>query len=132
LPRYETPLVLCDFFVAVCRATGALLPELACVGDFANTGGSQGRLSQKLRVELLLRAARCRARVYKYDLNRTLNLLPNDEPYPTSYRAITPRASDARNLLNRVTLSATDVADSAVRMDTTFMMLGEAAGRQQP
>jgi FAD-dependent oxidoreductase family protein len=65
-------------------------------------------------------------------LNRTLNLLPNDEPYPTSYRAITPRASDARNLLNRVTLSATDVADSAVRMDTTFMMLGEAAGRQQP
>ena len=54
--------------------------------------------------------------------------LPNDEPYPISYRAITPRASDARNLLNPVTLSATSVAYSAVRMEPTFMMLGEAAG----
>ena len=54
--------------------------------------------------------------------------LPNDEPYPISYRAITPRATDARNLLNPVTLSATSLAYSAIRMEPTFMMLGEAAG----
>jgi hypothetical protein len=33
--------------------------------------------------------------------------LPGDEPYPISYRAITPRETDAQNLLNPVTLSAT-------------------------
>ena len=54
--------------------------------------------------------------------------LPNDAPYPIPYRALTPRAEDARNLLNPVTLSATNVAYSSVRMEPTFMMLGEAAG----
>jgi FAD dependent oxidoreductase len=54
--------------------------------------------------------------------------LPNDEPYPISYRALTPFETDARNLLNPVTLSATHVAYSSIRMEPTFMMLGEAAG----
>ena len=54
--------------------------------------------------------------------------IPNDAPYPISYRALTPRESDARNLLNPVTLSATHVAYSSIRMEPTFMMLGEAAG----
>ena len=54
--------------------------------------------------------------------------LPNDTPYPISYRALTPRAQDARNLLNPVTLSTTHVAYSSIRMEPTFMMLGEAAG----
>ena len=53
---------------------------------------------------------------------------PNDAPYPIAYRAMTPRASDAVNLLNPVTLSATNVAYSSIRMEPTFMMLGEAAG----
>jgi hypothetical protein len=53
---------------------------------------------------------------------------PNDAPYPIAYRALTPRSQDARNLLNPVTLSATNVAYSAIRMEPTFMMLGEAAG----
>lgn len=53
---------------------------------------------------------------------------PDLEPYPISYRSITPREVDARNLLNPVTLSATSVAYSAIRMEPTFMMLGEAAG----
>ena len=44
------------------------------------------------------------------------------------YRALTPRATDARNLLNPVTLSATSIAYSSIRMEPTFMMLGEAAG----
>jgi hypothetical protein len=54
--------------------------------------------------------------------------VPNDAPYPISYRALTPRETDARNLLNPVTLSATHVAYSSIRMEPTFMMLGEAAG----
>jgi hypothetical protein len=54
--------------------------------------------------------------------------IPNDAPYPISYGALTPRESDARNLLNPVTLSATHVAYSSIRMEPTFMMLGEAAG----
>ena len=54
--------------------------------------------------------------------------IPNDAPYPISYRALTPREEDARNLLNPVTLSATHVAYSSIRMEPTFMMLGEAAG----
>ena len=58
----------------------------------------------------------------------TIAHAPNDAPYPVSYRALTPRAADAVNLLNPVTLSATHVAYSAIRMEPTFMMLGEAAG----
>ena len=54
--------------------------------------------------------------------------IPNDAPYPISYRSLIPRENEARNLLNPVTLSATHVAYSSVRMEPTFMMLGEAAG----
>ncbi len=54
--------------------------------------------------------------------------IPDSEPYPIAYRSITPRAEDARNLLNPVTLSATNLAYSSIRMEPTFMMLGEAAG----
>ncbi len=57
-----------------------------------------------------------------------ISRLPDLEPYPISYRAITPRERDARNPLNPVTLSATSIAYSAIRMEPTFMMLGEAAG----
>jgi hypothetical protein len=53
---------------------------------------------------------------------------PNDNPYPVPYRALTPRAADATNLLNPVTLSATNVAYSALRMEPTFMILGQSAG----
>ena len=53
---------------------------------------------------------------------------PNDSPYPVPYRALLPRAADATNLLNPVTLSATNVAYSALRMEPTFMILGQSAG----
>jgi hypothetical protein len=43
--------------------------------------------------------------------------LPNDAPYPISYRSLTPRENDARNLLNPVTLSATHVTYSSIRME---------------
>jgi hypothetical protein len=53
---------------------------------------------------------------------------PDDAPYPVSYRALVPLAHEATNLLNPVTLSATHIAHSALRMEPTFMILGEAAG----
>jgi hypothetical protein len=53
---------------------------------------------------------------------------PNDAPYPVPHRALIPRAADATNLLNPVTLSATNVAYSALRLEPTFMILGQSAG----
>ena len=49
-------------------------------------------------------------------------------PYPIPYRCITPKREDATDLLVPVALSASHVAFSSVRMEPTWMMLGEAAG----
>jgi hypothetical protein len=54
--------------------------------------------------------------------------LPSDAPYPIPWRALVPRATDATNLINPVTLSATHVAYSSLRMEPTFMILGESSG----
>ncbi len=54
--------------------------------------------------------------------------LPNDRPWPISYRSLIPRAEDATNFLNPVTPSVTHVAHAAIRMEPTFMIMGEAAG----
>lgn len=54
--------------------------------------------------------------------------LPNDRPYPVPYRALTPKPEHAVNLLNPVTLSATSVAYSSLRMEPTYMILGQSAG----
>jgi hypothetical protein len=54
--------------------------------------------------------------------------LPNNAPYPVSYRALVPRASAATNFLNPVTPSSTHVAFSSLRVEPTLMTLGEAAG----
>ncbi|HSZ56130.1 MAG TPA: FAD-dependent oxidoreductase, partial [Tepidisphaeraceae bacterium] len=48
-------------------------------------------------------------------------------PYPISYRAITPKASDCENLLVPVCLSATHIAYGSVRMEPVFMLLGDSA-----
>lgn len=53
---------------------------------------------------------------------------PDDLPYPVSYRTLTPRRSEITNLLNPVTLSSTSLAYSSLRMEPTFMALGQAAG----
>jgi hypothetical protein len=54
--------------------------------------------------------------------------LPDHRPYPVSYRALVPQARDATNLLDPVTLSATQVAYGSLRTEPTFLILGEAAG----
>ena len=54
--------------------------------------------------------------------------LPDNQPYPVSYRALTPHETEASNVLAPVPLSATYVAYSSLRMEPTFMILGESAG----
>jgi hypothetical protein len=48
-------------------------------------------------------------------------------PYPISYRAIIPQASDCENLLVPVCLSASHIAYGSIRMEPVFMMLGQSA-----
>lgn len=50
------------------------------------------------------------------------------EIYQFPYRAITPRAKECTNLLVPVCVSATHVAFCSVRVEASWMMLGEAAG----
>jgi hypothetical protein len=48
-------------------------------------------------------------------------------PYPISYRAIVPKASQSTNLLVPVCLSASHIAYGSIRMEPVFMVLGQSA-----
>src|SRR5690606_23293193 len=48
-------------------------------------------------------------------------------PYPISYRALTPKAEECRNLLVPVCLSATHIAFGSIRMEPVFMVLAQSA-----
>lgn len=47
--------------------------------------------------------------------------------FPISYRAITPKASECKNLLVPVCLSASHIAFGSIRMEPVFMVLGQSA-----
>lgn len=49
-------------------------------------------------------------------------------PYPIAYRSIVPRSDQCTNLLVPVCVSASHVACASLRMEPTFMLLGESAG----
>jgi len=49
-------------------------------------------------------------------------------PYSISYRAITPKTEECRNLLVPVCLSASHIAYGSIRMEPVFMLLGQSAG----
>ncbi|MCB1225869.1 MAG: FAD-dependent oxidoreductase [Verrucomicrobiales bacterium] len=49
-------------------------------------------------------------------------------PYQVPYRAITPQATECANLLVPVALSCTHVGLSSIRVEPTWMILGQSAG----
>lgn len=51
------------------------------------------------------------------------------EPYAVPYRALLPKGEDADNLLVPGCVSASHVAFCSIRLESTWMGLGEAAGR---
>jgi hypothetical protein len=53
--------------------------------------------------------------------------VPPMKPYPISYRALIPKASECENLLVPVCLSATHIAYGSIRMEPVFMILGQSA-----
>jgi len=48
-------------------------------------------------------------------------------PYPISYRALTPKASECTNLLVPIALSSTHIAFGSIRMEPVFMVLAQSA-----
>jgi hypothetical protein len=48
-------------------------------------------------------------------------------PYPISYRALVPRATECSNLLVPVCLSASHISYGSIRMEPVFMVLGQSA-----
>ena len=49
-------------------------------------------------------------------------------PYPVSYRSVTPRREECTNLLVPVCLSASHIAYGSIRMEPVFLGLGQACG----
>lgn len=50
-----------------------------------------------------------------------------EQPYPVSFRAITPHPKQCQNLLVPVCLSASHIAFGSIRMEPVFMVLGQSA-----
>ena len=48
-------------------------------------------------------------------------------PYPVSYKSLIPVATEAKNVLVPVCLSATHIAYGSIRMEPVFMVLGQSA-----
>jgi len=54
--------------------------------------------------------------------------VPLESPFQISYKAITPKEEECKNLLVPVALSASHIAYGSIRMEPVYMILGESAG----
>ncbi len=50
------------------------------------------------------------------------------QSYPIPYYVITPKKSEVRNLLVSICISASHVGFNSIRLETQYMILGQAAG----
>lgn len=55
-------------------------------------------------------------------------VLASPGPYQIPYGALIPKKADCENLIVPLCMSATHVAYSSIRMESTYMVMGEAAG----
>ena len=53
--------------------------------------------------------------------------VPPMKPYPVSYRALIPKATECENLFVPVCLSASHIAYGSIRMEPVFMIMGQSA-----
>jgi len=53
--------------------------------------------------------------------------VPPMKPYPISYRALMPKASECENLFVPVCLSSSHIAYGSIRMEPVFMILGQSS-----
>ncbi len=56
------------------------------------------------------------------------NIFESTKPYPISYYSLTPQDGECENLLVSVCLSSSHVAYTTIRMEPTYMVLGQSAG----
>jgi len=125
-----------------------------CKDEFLDTGGWPNQLyvreARRLVSDYVMTEHHCRGKeiaadsvglaAYNMDSHNCQRIVQNGhaenegdvqvppmKPYPISYRAIVPKASECENLLVPVCLSATHIAYGSIRMEPVFMILSQSA-----
>ena len=124
-----------------------------CKDEFKDTGGWPNQLyvreARRLLGEMVMTEKVCRGierpedsvglGAYNMDSHNCQRLVKDGhvvnegdtqvgvKPYPISYRAIVPKASECENLWVPICLSASHIAYGSIRMEPVFMILGQSS-----